>query len=119
MSTTGDLATAITKGGGYVRLLWHLTLVGIACAAYKRHFSEAPPFVIRDTARFRAIARHLAALQHNTSRSEVNVRAKAVLFYNDRSRDTLCMGQFISVYRGRNVRASMLLYQLPGVRAEE
>ena len=96
-----------------------LTYMGISCSAYEQQFSEATPFVIQDTTRLQAITRRLAALQPDTARSEVDARAKAVLFYNDRTQDTLCMGQFISVYRGRNVMADTLLYQLLGVRPDE
>ena len=96
-----------------------LTYMGISCSAYERQFSKATPFLIQDTARLQAITRRLAALQPDTARLEVDARAKAVLFYNDRTQDTLCMGQFISVYRGRNFMADTLLYQLLGVRPNE
>lgn len=96
-----------------------MTYMGISCSAYKRQFSEATPFVIQDTARLRALARRLAALQPDTARLEVDARAKAVLFYDDRTQDTLCVGQFISVYRGRTFLADTLLYQLLGVRPHQ
>jgi len=95
-----------------------LTFMGISCSAYEKQFSEAKPFAIQDTARLQAITRSLAALQPDTAQSEVDARAKAVLFYNDHTQDTLCMGQFISVYRGRNFMADTLLYQLLGVRPD-
>lgn len=96
-----------------------LTFMGISCSAYERQFSKATPFLVQDTARLQAITRRLAVLQLDTTRLEVDARAKAVLFYNDRTQDTLCIGQFISVYRGRNFIADTLLYQLLGVRRNE
>ena len=95
------------------------TFAGISCSAYERQFSNATPFVIQDTARLQAITRRLAALKPDTAHLEVDARAKAVLFYNDRTRDTLCLGQFITVYRGQNFRDDTLLYQLLGVRPNE
>ena len=96
-----------------------MTYMGISCSAYERQFSKATPFLIQDTARLQAITRRLVALQPDTVHLEVDARAKAVLFYDDRTQDTLCMGQFISVYRGRNFRADTSLYQLLGVRPNE
>ena len=96
-----------------------MTYMGISCSAYERQFSKATPFLIQDTARLQAITRRLAALQPDTAHLEVDARAKAVLFYDDRTQDTLCMGQFISVYRGRNFKADTLLYQLLGVRPDK
>ena len=82
--------------------------MGIGCSAYERQFPKATPFVIQDTTRLQAITRRLAALQPDTAHSDVGARAKAVFRYNDRSQDTLWMGQFISVYRGRNFKADTL-----------
>lgn len=96
-----------------------LTFMDISCSAYERQFSKATPFAIQDTARLKAITRRLVALQPDTARLEVDARAKAVLFYTDRTQDTLCMGKFISVYRGRHFMADTLLYQLLGVRPDE
>jgi hypothetical protein len=96
-----------------------LTFMDISCSAYERQFSDATPFSVQDTARLQAITRRLAALQPDAARSGVDARAKAVLFYNDRTRDTLCMGKFMSVYRGRNFMADTLLYELLGIRPDE
>ncbi|NVO32848.1 hypothetical protein [Hymenobacter lapidiphilus] len=95
------------------------TFMRISCSAFEKQFSKARPFTIQDTARLQAIARRLAALQPDTAHLGVDARAKAVLFYSDRTHDTLCMDQFISVYRGRNLMADTLLYQLLGVRPKE
>jgi hypothetical protein len=91
------------------------TYMGISCSAYERQFSDATPFLIQDTAQLHAIIRRLSALQPDTSCSEVDVRAKAVLSYTDHTRDTLCMDQFSSVYRGRSFTADTLLYHLLGI----
>jgi hypothetical protein len=95
------------------------TFVGVPCAAYKRNFGQQTPFLLDDSARLRAIAQRLAVLQPDTMSQETDVRAQAVLFYNDHTQDTLCMDRFTSLYRGQRVKADTLLYQLLGVYPTE
>jgi hypothetical protein len=93
--------------------------MSIRCSAYERQFDHKNPFVINDSAKLRAITHRLAALPADTMGSEMDTRAKAVLFYSNQTQDTLCMGQFTCFYRGQSLRADTVLYQLLGVVPKE
>jgi hypothetical protein len=62
------------------------------------------------------ISQRLERLQAAQPGHEVNIRAKAVLLYNNRSCDTICLGKFTSYYRGRIVETDTLLLHLLGIK---
>lgn len=95
-----------------------LSFVAISCAGYEGQFSDAAPFLITDKVKLTAISNRLASLQPDKRGFGLDVRAKAILLYNDQTSDTLCMGKFNSYYGGRIVSTDQKLYQLLGVKTE-
>ena len=91
------------------------TFVSITCAGYDKQFSDASPILITDKAKLLSISKRLEGLQQDLNGYGVDVRAKAILAYNDQSHDTLCLGNFTSHYRGRTVVADTVLNQLLGI----
>jgi hypothetical protein len=95
------------------------TFIAIRCSAYERQFGHENPFLVNNSTKLQAITHRLAALRADTMGLEMDTRAKAVLFYNNQTQDTLCMGKFICFYRGQSFRADTMLYQLLGVTSKE
>jgi hypothetical protein len=91
------------------------TFIAIRCAAYEGRFINKNVILISDPVKLRAITQRLIGLHSDTIGLHMDARAKAVLFYNDQTQDTLCMGRFTCLYRGQSIRADTILYQLLGV----
>jgi hypothetical protein len=93
-----------------------LTFTSITCAGYDKQFSDASPILITEKGKLLRISNRLAGLQQDPNGSEVDVRAKVILAYNDQSHDTLCLGTFTSYYRSSTVVADTVLNQLLGIK---
>ncbi|QNP51732.1 hypothetical protein [Hymenobacter qilianensis] len=91
------------------------SFIAIPCAGYEKQFPSARPFSIIDKEKLTAIDKYLRSLQPHTQNNEVDIRAKAILFYNNQTSDTLCIGKFNSYYKGEAVQVDKELISLLGI----
>jgi len=91
------------------------TFTSVSCIGYERQFPNATRLLITDPTRLKRIQERVEQLQPARKEQGVDIRAKTVLLYNDHSSDTLCLGQFYSVHKGRIVPTDSVLNRLLGI----
>lgn len=87
----------------------------ISCAGYGKDLGGDKQLDITDKHTLVQISQRLKQLQAAPANYNVDVRAKAILCYNDHSRDTLCLGNFFNHYQGHVVLADTILSRLLGL----
>jgi hypothetical protein len=91
------------------------TFRAISCAGYGKYLGGDKRIDITNKHILMQISQRLEQLQAAPASYGVDVRARAILHYNDRSRDTLCLGNFFNHYRGHVVLADTVLSRLLGL----
>jgi hypothetical protein len=91
------------------------TFRAVSCAGYGKELGGDKQLDITDKNTLVQISQRLKQLQAAPADYKVDVRARAILYYNDHSRDTLCLGNFFNHYQGHVVLADTILSGLLGL----
>jgi hypothetical protein len=92
------------------------TFRAVSCTGYGKYLGGDKRLDITNKHTLMQISQRLEQLQAAPAGYSVDVRARAILHYNDRSRDTLCLGNFFDHYRGHVVLADTILSGLLGLK---